>query len=921
MQGRLSHTCVCAVLVFSVVVGAAQRPAVNRAERLAQYGQVELLRDAWGVPHVFSETDQGAFYGQGYACAQDRGFQMFYFLRIIQGRLAEVVGDAAKSGRGRPSTAAQSDELMRAFGFARSAQEVVKHLEPETLTMLKAYCQGVNDYFAQNTAREHALFARLGLEREPWTPEACILSWWHMAQFFAKNGLNDAPSLEMPNRNRPGTPQVGPDDEAAVVRREDVSEAWIQRVNNFVQSHGLLPKSPTGPDDPNPKFSHAWVIGGGKTTTGAAVLVSDPQTPVWNPNMFYEFHLKGRTFNARGIGVPGSPLILIGFNQSVAWGVTALGADQADLFLLKTDPDRPNQYEVDGAWLDMEVWEEAIKIKGGQTRRATFRKTIFGPVVSDWVQRRPRGREFALSRVPMVETDRDTIEAALPMFRATTCDMFAQALPQWRFPTANCVFGDAEGHIGYWSLGALPVRSALSAHGGATAQDGRTRRGAWQGMIPYDLLPHVINPKRGYLVTANHRTIQSFYNVPFGNMTGSGGDTDRGLRIKELIWDHLATHETFSPEDVLAMQDDCVSVWKREIVRLGLVMQARSDPRLSRNTALSLDHLRPWYDAGAAMDTHARGTELAEKMSVIFRGGNFEIVSKYGGGVSGLARFAKATRRRFNEDADTEVTEGEAVFCDTVLQNAWTQCVRAYGDDPSQWQMKAVKARTAQRIPYMGSLDGFPGLDPNLDVSVPRLRTYDGSTILSQRAQTYTQFVPLHDVDAARSILPPGTSEDPVSPFRFSTYATWGQGELHPAPLSRGAVEAIMVSVTNLTETLRRPARPLRARAPQQRPRATRRPLPGKSPSDPTLQSAIRYLNRPERTAQEVKAKIEELGSYVEGDADRRVELVQGLELFIHLMKESQAGRMPISYGTPRTLKQVEAFYRRLTASSGASPS
>jgi penicillin amidase len=908
----LPWICVTLCLLISSTVFSATRPAVNKASRLANYGQVELLRDAWGVPHVFSLSDQGAFYGQGYACAQDRGFQMYYFLRIMQGRLAEVVGNVAKQRKGRPGTAAQSDELMRTFGFARAAREVATQLEAETLVMLKAYCQGVNDYFAENTSHEHPLFAKFELKREPWTPQACILSWWHMAQFFAKNGLNDATSFELPNRNRPGTPQVGPDDEAAVVRREDVSEAWIQRVNEFVKSHGLQPKSISGPDSPNPKFSHAWVIGGDKTTTGSAVLISDPQTPVWNPNMFYEFHVKGKTFNARGMGVPGSPLILIGFNESVAWGVTALGADQADLFLLKTDAARPNQYEVDGEWLDMKVWEETITIKGGKTRRIKLRETLFGPVVSDWVQRKSRGQVFALARVPMVETDRDTVQAALPMLRATSCDMFAKALPKWRFPTANCIFGDAQGNIGYWSLGALPVRSALSKNGGATAQDGRTRQGAWQGMIPYDLLPHVINPQRGYLVTANHRTIQSFYNMPFGNMTGSGGDTDRGLRVKELIQKHLATHKTFSPEDVLAMQDDCVSVWKREIVRLGFAMLDRDDSRTSQDAALALDYLRPWYRAGAAMDTHVAGTELAEKMSVIFRGGNFGIVSKYGGGVSGLARFAKATRLRFEADSNTEVTADEAVFCDTVLSNAWKQCMRTYGNDPNHWQSRAIKARTAQRMPYLGSLDGFPGLDPNLDISVPHLRTIDGSTILSQRAQAYTQFVPLHQVDAALSILPPGTSEDPVSPFRFSTYADWSQGKLHPAPLSRAATEAITVSAKDLTETPRRPRRQQPVR-PARRPQAVRRPLPGKSPNAPTLQSAIRYLNRPERTSQEVQAKIAELDLYVSGDADRKAELVQGLKLFIHLMKESQAGRLPISYGTQQTLGQIERYYRRLT--------
>lgn len=877
-----------------------------------EYGDVELLRDAWGTAHVYSETDAGAMYGLGYACAEDRGFQIHYFLRIMQGRLAEVLGETSQVKKGDTKTALENDELFRAFGFARAAERVVENLDVETRAMLEAYCHGVNDYFTENARNPHYLFEKIGLEREPWTPADCILSWWHLAQFFAKDGLRDHPALEQPPPRGFRGPQVKPDDDAAVVRREDVTDEWIDRVNTFLESKGVKPEAKSGDGEPNPKFSHAWVIGGEKTTTGAAVLISDPQTPVWNPNMLYEFHLSGATFNARGIGTPGSPLVLIGFNQSVAWGMTALGADQADLFLLETDPNRPSQYKVDGEWFEMKVWEEIICLKGGEERRVTLRETIFGPVVSDWVARRPKDREFALARVPVAETERDTIQAALPMFRAQNCEDFSAALPSWRFPTANCIFGDANGDIGYWSLGALPVRSTLAKQGGMTAQDGRTREAAWQGMIPYDLLPHVINPQRGYLVSANHRTIQSFYKVPFGNMTGAGGDTDRGLRIKERIEGHLAANERFTPDDVLAIQDDCVNVWKREIVRIGAIMLERKDERLSADAEKALHCLQEWYASGAAMETGVRGTALAEKMSVIFRGGVYDIVAKYGGGVSGLARFAKATRQRFEADRDTLVLQEEAEFADSVLANAWKRSSRDYGSDPNTWRTRAIEAQTERNIPYMASLDGFPGLDPQMDVSYPRLKTQDGGTVLSQRAQSYTQFVPLHDTDASLAILPPGPSENPDSPFRFSTYADWARGELHPAPLSRTAVERIMVRYRNLSEPPRKRAKPKRELRPNRQSKSERKPLPGKKPDDPILENAIRFLNKKDRMPEEVVAKISQLREYVANDSALKRELILGLELFTHLMSESQAGRLPIVYGTPETLRLVKRFYKEL---------
>lgn len=893
---------------------------ITQAQPSTDYGKVELLRDAWGVPHVFADTDQGAMYGLGYACAEDRGYQMTYFLRMMQGRLAEVFGDREKQRAGGtgPKTTLEHDRVMRMFGFTQAAQRAVQHLDKETLGLLEAYSAGVNDYSANNAQREHYLFEKTGLQREPWTAPDCILSWWHFAQFFSKNGLRDHPALTKPVQRR-GSPRVFVDDDAAVVRREDVSEQWIDKVNTWMREHGLRPRAPRGPQNPDPKFSHAWVVGGTKTTTGASVLVSDPQTPVWNPSFLYEFHMQGKTFNVRGAGVAGSPAVLIGFNEHVAWGLTALGADQADLFILKTDPTRAHQYQVDGQWLDMTEREELIKIKDAAPERRVVYETIFGPVASEFVWRNPEGQQVAVSRVPLVEPERETIQGALGMMRARSCAEFSAALPGWRFPTANCVFGDSQGNVGYWSLGALPIRSTLTGFDGGHAQDGSTRKGMWQGMIPYDILPHCINPQRGYLVSANHRTIQSFYQVPFGVMTGSSGDTDRGLRVKEQIQEHLSANDRFTPTDVLDIHYDSVNVWKREIVHLGLMVLERTPEKLTENTKQALNFLRPWYEKGARTDMAIPGTALVNEMNVIFRGGVFGLVSTYGGGVSGLARFAKTVRARYLKDPAAPVPEEERRFVDQVLAQAWQRTQKRYGPDVTTWQVKAHQALSQQKLGYMDGLDGFGSLDPAHDIRLPQLQTIDGSTVLSQKAQAYTQFVPLHDVDTAQSILPIGISEHPQSPYRFSTYGDWAQGKLHPAPLSRAAVEKITVVRTplgNKPETRRSgdAARRPNARRDAAQIQASKPPLPGKTPDDPTLQAGIRYLNRQERTEEEVTDKIAELRSYVRGDQALKQELIHGLTRFIYIMIESQAGRIRIRYGTPQTLKLVQAFYSELTA-------
>ncbi len=914
------------LVLAATAAGVAQdRDSQRAADREDRYGKIELLRDRWGVPHVFAASDAGAMYGLGYATAQDRGFQMYYLLRIAQGRTSEFLGELDKTRRSsaNPNTTLEHDRLMRTIGFAQAAGHVAQNLDSDALQLLEAYSAGVNDYFAQQAQHEHYLFTQTGLQREPWTPADCILSWWHFAQFFAANGLRDHPALTPPERVRARMPRVMVDDDAAVVRREDVTPEWIAEVDKWVQEMGFPQQDADSPDTPDPKFSHAWVIGGAKTTTGAAVLISDPQTPVWNPNMLYEFHAQGESFNARGIGVPGSPIILIGFNPHVAWGMTALGADQADLFLLDTDDEHPDQYRVDGQWLDMTQDKQVIHVRDADPVSITVRQTIFGPVVSEYVWQNPPDQQLALCRVPTCELDRETIVAAIGMMRARSCAEFAAALPDWRFPTANCVFGDSQGNIGYWSLGALPVRSLVTNCDGSHAQDGRRRDGMWRGMIPSNLLPHCLNPPRGYLVSANHRTIQSFYRVPFGNMTGSSGDTDRGLRIKERILEHLANTEQFTPEAVLDIQYDTVNVWKREIVRLGFQVLAEDPEALGGDARRSLEHLRGWYAGGCQMDWSIPGTELASEISIIFRGGVVDLAFKYGGGVSGLARFAKSVRVRNAADPSAPVPDDERQFVNLVLGQAWQCAAGMYGPDPQIWHALARQQVENQTLGYLESLDAFPALDEKQSVLVPRLTTTDGATILSQRAQAYTQFVPLHNADQAQTLLPIGNSDDPSSPYRFATYGDWSRGQLHPAPLSRAAVEKLAVAHEPVGPRRRavrgapqRPAQRGAASGPPRRGGAEadqpRPQLPGKKPDDPTLEAAIRYLNRPERTAQEVDNQINQLRDYVADNQQRKDELVAGLELFTYLMRQSQAGQLPITYGNPDTLRRVQALYEEL---------
>jgi len=584
-------------------------------------------------------------------------------------------------------------------------------------------------------------------------------------------------------------------DDASVIQRSDVSDDWVEQVYDYATEHNLTRKVDVTPmrRPPGPRFSHAWVVGGKRTTTGSAVLVSDPQTPVRNPSLFYEYHFSGKTFNARGIGVPGSPILLIGFTPHVAWGLTALGADQADLFLLKTDPNRPDQYCYDGQWRDMEVRTETIRVRNGRPRTLTLRQTHLGPVVTPLAMGIRRGDEVALKRIPICEPQHDTLGGALAMIRARDIREFQQALGGWRFPSANCVFGDTKGNIGYKTILALPIRSPHALLNERAAHEGWDSDNDWQGILPDELLPQVVNPEQGWLVTANHRPIAAFYPISMGNSTGSLGDTDRSWRLKERV----KARDVFAPEDVLDIHYDTVAPIKRDLVKLGYHLRDIQQYPLEEETLAALDYLEGWRAAGYKSDMSIRGTEILNLMPMAFRQ-NFAAATIYGGGISGLCNMLQTIDERIAENPNAVLSEEEAEYVNLILRAAWRYGKTRYGDDSSQWHAKARAQLLETKLPYMSTLDGFGSLDEAQDITYPALRCLDGGTILSQRAQSYTQYVTLHAIDKSMALLPVGPSEHPDSPYRLSGYELWEQGKLRPAPLSRRAVEKLTVSTTTL---------------------------------------------------------------------------------------------------------------------------
>ncbi len=791
-----------------LLVGLAFNLAVALPSPSFGYGSpvaVTVLRDAHGVPHVRSESDLGAFYGLGWVTAGDRLLQMHLNVWTVQGRMAEALG---------PSWLEQ-DRYWRIVGAWKHAVEVAARLDAHHLALLEAFADGVNDWLAANPDRINSLFDDLGMTPEEWTPAHCLASWWRVGNLFIPDpfkkasatyefmDLVDQLGMEEAVEEFLGDPHPG-DPAAGVVQAADVPEEVQEAIRDYAESvgygdepRGLAAYHPSSYANPGPSFSHAWAVAGSRTTTGSAVLISDPQITVTFPNLFYEWHAEGATFNARGIGVPGAAGLLIGFNEHLAWGLTATGADQRDLVRLHM-VDRTT-YVVDGVEHALESATETILVRGAAPVTETWRRSLWGPVVTALVDEVRPGDEFALKGVPTCDLDRDTFQAAVAMMRAQTVDALRAAIEGWRFPSANLVAADEKGHIFFTVLGALPVRSAESPVGGRIAQEGSSLAYDWQGTIPGQFKPWVLDPQAGYVLSANHRAAGEWYPAQLGWGFMGTGDTDRSRRLRETL---SALPAVASPSEIAeGTQYDCVNAAKRDMV--AILRHARDvGESLSADAANALDHLETWSAAGGQVLTSSPGVFLVSKIPTNFRVAQTgeAMNALYGGGQGGLNLFLKTITAEIAADPSYQPDADAVAYLDSALSQAWRDALAA-SPDPSGWDhlYGATQAATPRLVWFAGPYLLGSGFASPHSYTPPTLECADGATIWSQRGEAYTQVVDLASADQGLAVMPPGNTEGPDDSLWTVNGTDWADGVLYPAPLSASAVDAIATVEVTLT--------------------------------------------------------------------------------------------------------------------------
>ncbi|MBM3957372.1 MAG: penicillin acylase family protein, partial [Gemmatimonadetes bacterium] len=340
--------------------------------------------------------------------------------------------------------------------------------------------------------------------------------------------------------------------------------------------------------------SNNWVIAGSRTVTGKPIVASDPHIAFAAVSCWYEAHLCGGSFNAAGMAYAGMPAIMFGRNSRVAWGITNNICSQRDLYQERTSPDHPGCFLFDGQWEPARELTEEIRVRGGDTVRKTVRFSRNGPIVDDILPPVARGTGPVSLRW-LGATNCRWLTSLLAMDRAGSADAFREALRGWRVPTWNLVFADADGHTGYQAAGDVPIRG-IPERG---YRPGWEPAHQWRGVVPWEGMPRLADPARGWIATANNRPAPDDFPYPLSGTWASG---HRARRIRQMIEER----GELSKEAVAEMQMDVLSLRAAEgVPRLLRTLAGSSNARLRRAAGA----LREW---DCRMETDRVGAAVFE---------------------------------------------------------------------------------------------------------------------------------------------------------------------------------------------------------------------------------------------------------------------------------------------------------------------
>ena len=475
---------------------------------------VNIYTDIYGVPHIFAENEKDLFYAAGYYAARDRLFQMSIVNYSVRGELAYAFGDDL----------IKSDVYLRTWRIHHTAKKLVGELNKETVDLIGAFCAGIN-YRIKEVYNDLPIeFKITGMKPPLWNPAIVtgysrmmareMSSSWKpelvfgaIENYFGKEKLNEIYPYYSDNH-----PTIS--DKNKKIENE-VFSSIIKQELNIEKILGY-----------NSSFSGSnnWVVSGSRTKSGKPLLANDPHLGFTQPPRWYEMHLKGGRFNVSGLCLAGIPMPIIGQNEHIAWGFTNSMVDDMDFFIETINPKNNNQYLYDGKWLDMKIVTETIKLKNDRDTTITIRLTHHGPIITD-VHNLLKDEKISMSMAWTGNWLTKEIDGLFDLATSKNWSDFSRAVQQFGVPGQNIVYADDQGNIGWRPAVFIPIRKEGSS---LIPRPGDDPSYDWSGRVPYKNMPFLLNPKKGFIATANNKTINDSF--PY-YISGLWADPSRAQQI------------------------------------------------------------------------------------------------------------------------------------------------------------------------------------------------------------------------------------------------------------------------------------------------------------------------------------------------------------------------------------------------------
>ena len=738
---------------------------------------VEIIRDQWGVPHIYAQSEEDLFFAQGYVHAQDRLFQMDILRRVGAGRVSEISG---------PSGLAM-DRFARFFGWPLAAKAQVDNVNGEVVGVLEAYCSGVNAFIAQG--RLPVEFKLLAYQPEPWriidTAYWGTVLAWGLSVNWESEMLRSMLLDELGAEKTADLTTLSYDDYQTIIPDEVVGRRLAAAIlREYHQALLNLPLAtiPAGKG----VGSNNWVVAGTHTVSGRPILANDPHLPPVFPAFWYENHLIGAGINVAGFTMPGVPGVIIGHNDRIAWGLTNAFPDVQDVYIERFHPDNSLLYEVDGQWVEAESRREEIKVRGKKPIVENVRYTRHGPVFSDSLK--DESRDLSLKWASY--SPGNHLRAVLDMNRAENWPQFREALRHWGFPSQNVVYADCDGNIGYMMPGLVPLRSSGS---GIVPVPGWQKKYDWSGWIPFEELPVTLNPESGMIVTANNRVQGDAYPHL---LTSEWLPDYRAKRIMDL----LKQNSPLTIPDNGRIQMDTVSGQAHRFLQL-VLPELDQQLLVHRNGAYALQLLQSWdYDMRPegiepslffswltflthAVYEQALGPELAAKL--------LSPNSVEGFPLDPYLEAAPELVMNWLAAGSPEWVGEIKPLLIPALEKTLVVLQEKFGPDPAGWRWGKLHKINLQhpiaRIPLLGRS------------WKPRTLAVGGDGYTINQSDVKMQFPPdsvdvfascrmLIDVggwDNCQAVLPGGQSGHTGSPHYQDGLADWENGRYHPMLFAR----------------------------------------------------------------------------------------------------------------------------------------